>query len=142
MEIKEYKIIPFSSILILLILISWFNYGSWIKTYENFSGTIYFIKYINFYVEDITDELIKMLYCYIFIHFLKTPEIKNFMKLFYFYYFINCFVVFADYSLIFGSYDSLDYYFIVIKAAILLFGIYKLYKYIRNKLNNINHILN
>lgn len=135
MEIKEYKIIPFSLVLLVFILPSWFDYGTWIKTFISLDGVVFPVPYINFYVEDITDEFIKMFYVYMLYYFIHSKEIKNFLVTMYFYYLINCFVVFTDYTPINGSYDLFDNYWKILKGIIFIIGIFNFYRAVKIKYN-------
>lgn len=148
MEIKEYKIIPFAIVLLILILPSWFDCGAWIKDF--------FVPYINFYVEDISDELIKLLLTYVIWFYLKSPETKNFVAIIFMYWFLNCFVVFTDYLpytetyktydglLIYYNYDLFDNSWKVLKGLILSAGIIYFINVIRTKYKVLmtNHKLN
>ena len=100
MGIKEYRIIPFSLVLLFLIVPTWFDYGAWIKDF--------YVPYINFYVEDISDELIQLTLIYTVWFYLKSSEAKNLIAIFFMYMLINCFVVFTDYLPYIERYSTFD----------------------------------
>lgn len=146
MAIKEYRIIPYSMILLFLIVPTWFNYGMWIKDF--------YVPYINFYVEDISDELIHLLLLLTIHDYLKSDETKRFVSIIFMYFIINCFSTFTDYIpivetyhtfnglLITYDYDMFDLSWIILKSSLILIGLIYFYIVLMTKYKLLNHKLN